>query len=59
MAAAAGDLLGRLSNACCGGVAVLVFGVTDLEEGGEGLLPTFSKEPLDPKDWRYRELHVD
>ena len=50
MAAAAGDLLGRLSNACCGGVAVLVFGVTDLEEGGEGLLPTFSKEPLDPKD---------
>lgn len=29
---------------------MLVFGVASLEEGGEGLLPAFSKEPLDPKD---------
>jgi len=29
---------------------VLDFGVADLEEGGEVLLPTFSREPLDPKD---------
>ena len=51
-AAAAGDLLGGLSNAGSGILAVLVFGVTDLEEGGDGLLPTFSKEPLEPKDWK-------
>ena len=49
-AAAAGDLLGGLSNAGSGAVTVLVFGVTDLEVGGEGLPPTFSREPLDPKD---------
>ena len=49
-AVAAGDLLGGLSDAGSGAVAVLVFGVTVLEEGGEGLLPTFSREPLDPKD---------
>lgn len=49
-AAAAGDLLGGLSDASSGKVAVLDFGVVDLEEGGEDLLPTFSREPLDPKD---------
>ena len=48
--AAAGDLLGGLSDASSGKVVVLDFGVEDLEEGGEDLLPTFSREPLDPKD---------
>ncbi|RMX38508.1 hypothetical protein pdam_00015229 [Pocillopora damicornis] len=48
--AAAGILLRELSNDGSGAVVVLVLGVANLEEGGDGLLPTFSKEPLDPKD---------
>ena len=49
--AAAGDLVGRPSDAAgSGAVDTLVFGVGTLEVGGEDLLPTLSREPLDPKD---------
>jgi len=50
LAAAAGDLLGRLSTGASGAADTLVFGVGTLEEGGEGLPPAFSREPLEPKD---------
>ena len=46
----AGGLLGGLATAGSGAADTLVFGVAVLEEGGEGLLPAFSREPLDPKD---------
>ena len=52
--AAAGDLLGGLSADGSGADDTLVFGVGALEEGGDGLLPAPSKEPLDPKDCEYR-----
>ena len=55
--AAAGILLRELSNDGSGAVVVLVLGVANLEEGGDGLLPTFSKEPLDPKDWNSKEFN--
>lgn len=51
---AAGDLLGGLSAPGSGADDTLVFGVGALEEGGDGLLPAPSKEPLDPKDCEYR-----
>lgn len=59
LAAAAGDLLGGLSTGASGAADTLVFGVGTLEEGGEGLPPAFSREPLEPKDWnRPNELEV-
>ena len=35
---------------------MLDLGVTDLDEGGEALLPTFSREPLEPNDCK--KFHI-